>query len=91
MKVFLSALENAAASGAGQHLAYYMADKGIRFKYNLMSYFYARKKPELTEFIRDHSELIMIDSGAHSFQKGLHVDWEVYTDEYAGGIRSHRA
>ena len=93
MKVFLSALENAAASGSGQQLAYYMADKDIRLKYNLMSYYYARKKPELTEFIRDHSELIMIDSGAHSFQKGLHVDWEAYTDQYAEFIqrfdRSH--
>lgn len=87
MKVFLSALENAAASGTGQQLAHYMADKGIRFKYNLMSYFYARKKPELTEFIRDHSELVMIDSGAHSFQKGLHVDWEAYTDQYAEFIQ----
>jgi hypothetical protein len=29
----------------------------------------------------------MIDSGAHSFQKGVHVDWESYTHEYARFIR----
>jgi len=31
--------------------------------------------------------LLLVDSGAHSFQKGLKVDWEKYTDEYAEFIK----
>ena len=52
-----------------------------------MSYYYLRQDLEFTEKIRDMSELVMIDSGAHSFQKGTKVKWEDYTHSYAAFIR----
>lgn len=42
---------------------------------------------KLAEFIRDNSEEILIDSGAHSFQKGKKVNWDDYTKEYAEFIK----
>lgn len=89
MKVFLSALENAQASGVGAPpIAKVLVKQGIKMKYNLMSYYYIKNKIELAEFIRNNTELIMIDSGAHSFQKGKKVDWNKYTQEYANFIKS---
>lgn len=89
MKVFLSALENAQLSKneGKRSIAEALVDQGVQMKYNLMSYFYIRSKPELAYFIRDHTDEIMIDSGAHSFQKGVKVDWLKYTEEYAEFIR----
>lgn len=52
-----------------------------------MSYYYLRQDLEFAEKIRDMSELVMIDSGAHSFQKGTKVKWEDYTHSYAAFIR----
>ena len=88
MKIFLSAIENAQASGrGGRPVAQLMTEKGIKMRWNLMSYFYIRGKIPLAEYIRDNSEEILIDSGAHSFQKGKHVDWVKYTQEYADFIK----
>lgn len=58
-------------------------------KWSLMSYFYVQKNPDqnLAPFVRDNSDLVEIDSGAHSFQKGAKVDWERYTYQYADFIR----
>ena len=76
MKVFLSAIENAQASGKNaKSVAELMVQKGIKMKYNLMSFFYIKGKVELANFIRDNTQEILIDSGAHSFQKGKKVDW----------------
>lgn len=83
MKIFLSAVEGSAPREALLSII----DK-VKFKYNLMSYYYIKQKNE--EFaikMRDNSELILIDSGAHSFQKGKHVDWVEYTKEYANFIK----
>ena len=79
MKVFLSSLEN-----SGKHFELFP------MKYNLMSYYYIKKvsKNFIKEII-DHSELILIDSGAHSFQKGKKVEWEEYTQEYAKWIKEN--
>lgn len=77
MKVFLSAIET------NQNVPYSFKS----MKYNLMSYFYIKSKIELAEYIRDHSELIIIDSGAHSFQKGKQVNWAEYTKQYAEFIK----
>lgn len=55
-----------------------------------MSYYYIRQKGNL-DFaikIRDHSEEVLIDSGAHSLQKGKQVDWIKYTEEYAQFIKA---
>lgn len=85
MRLFLSAIE---VSGYAGGMLDEMERRGIRMLWNLMSYFYLRKKPKgFAERVRDSSELILIDSGAHSFQKGVHVDWESYTHEYARFIR----
>lgn len=94
MKIFLSSLENGRQcvrkdkNGKSIDLAYYLKEQGVEFKWNLMSYFYIGKgNMQLAEFIRDNSEEILIDSGAHSFQKGKKVDWVKYTHEYADFIR----
>ena len=53
-----------------------------------MSYYYIRsKKYNLAVKVRDNSEEILIDSGAHSFQKGKKVNWEEFTKEYADFIK----
>lgn len=89
MKVFLSALENAqlSKSEGGGSIAEALVKQGVKLKWNLMSYFYIRPKEELSKFIRDNSEEVLIDSGAHSFQKGVKVDWVKYTHEYADFIK----
>lgn len=83
MKIFLSAVEGSSPRGGLEQLI----KDGYQFKWNLMSYFYIRKNREFAENMRDRSELIMIDSGAHSFQKGKKVDWVEYTKEYAEFIK----
>lgn len=88
MKIFLSALEN---SGYSQScwLAH-LDEMPFKMKWNLMSFFYLRgninRKRGLV--IRDNSELVLIDSGAHSFQKGKKVNWDSYTEQYAAFIRN---
>lgn len=80
MKVFLSALENGSTCyNSKKSLAEFLLENRIKFNYNLMSYFYIKSKKELAELIRDNSKEILIDSGAHSFQKGKKVDWIEYT------------
>lgn len=88
MKIFLSALENGSTCyNSKKSLAQFLCENNIKFKYNLMSYYYIKNKHELAEYIRNNSEEILIDSGAHSFQKGKKVDWTKYTQEYAEFIK----
>lgn len=77
MKIFLSAIEGQVE----------LPKKIKRMKYNLMSYYAIRGREDNAFFIRDKSEEILIDSGAHSFQKGKKVDWVKYTEEYADFIK----
>lgn len=77
MKIFLSAIE-------GQKELPRIIKN---MKYNLMSYYAIRKNRDNAKYIRDNSEEILIDSGAHSFQKGKKVDWIEYTKEYAEFIK----
>lgn len=80
MKIFLSALE---ASPEFEKI-----DKEIlKYKNNLMSFYYLKNNIERAIKIRNKSELILIDSGAHSFQKGKKVDWVEYTKQYAEFIK----
>lgn len=79
MKIFLSSLENNTAR---------LSELGP-MRYNLISYYYGRHREERVRGIIQNSERILIDSGAHTFQKGRHVDWEQYTEEYAEWIRMH--
>lgn len=78
MKVFLSAMES-----PGE----YICDNVGQLKWNLMSFYYL--KQPVFEKVLAHSELMLIDSGAHSFQKGKKVDWEAYTKKYAAWIRAN--
>lgn len=88
MKIFLSALENGSTCyDTGKPLAHYFVESGVQMKWNLMSYYYVKNNHALAEYIRDHSEEVLIDSGAHSFQKGKKVDWVQYTRDYAEFIR----
>lgn len=80
MKIFLSGLE---ASGEFEDI-----DRVIpRYKYILCSFYYL--KQDIFKKIIRKSELMMIDSGAHSFQKGKKVDWEEYTKRYAEWIKAN--
>jgi hypothetical protein len=56
-----------------------------RMKYNMVSYFTIRNK-DITDIL-DNTDEVMVDSGAHSFQKGVKVDYESYTREYAAWIQ----
>lgn len=89
MKIFLSALE--VKRNKKEEIATKLIDKlggATKFHYNLMSYYYIRaRKDDMVEKIRDNSELVIIDSGAHSFQKGKQVNWIEYTKEYAEFIK----
>jgi hypothetical protein len=86
MKIFLSALENATAN-QGVPIAKMLVDNGTKLKWNLMSYYYIKGKPQIAEYIRDNSELVLIDSGAHSFQFGAKVNFLEYTKKYANFIK----
>ena len=90
MKIFLSALENGSTCfNSKKPLAVYLKENGVNFKWNLMSFFYIPKsKYDLASYIRDNSELILIDSGAHSFQFGKKVNWIEYTERYAEFIKT---
>lgn len=82
MKIFLSAVEGQA------DIMDRIIDAGERMHYNLMSYYYIQNKGLATaERIRDHTEEILIDSGAHSFQFGKKVNWDEYTRNYAEFIQ----
>lgn len=87
MRMFLSALENNQYAVLKQ--AY---DKGERIHDGLISYYYLEKnmnnKPymKLLDGITDH---LLVDSGAHSFQKNVNVDWEEYTERYADWIQKN--
>ena len=88
MKVFLSAFENAQTSGkGGYNIAKYLVDRNVKMLYNLMSYYYIKGKIQVAEYIRDNSKEVLIDSGAHSFQKGKKVDWVKYTKQYSEFIK----
>ena len=45
------------------------------------------KKMEDYDIIRKASRSVLIDSGAHSFQKGKKVDWDRFTKQYADFIQ----
>lgn len=78
MKIFLSAMESPGN---------YICDAIGSLKYNLMSFYYL-KQPTFEKVLK-HSELMLIDSGAHSFQKGKKVDWVAYTRKYAAWIQAN--
>lgn len=83
MKIFLSSVEGGAPLKALDEIM-----KERKLYYNLMSYYYIQDKQyDRAVKIRDNSELVIIDSGAHSFQFGKKVDWIKYTEQYAEFIK----
>lgn len=80
MRIFLSGLE---ASGEFE----YINNAIPHYKYILCSYYYL--KQPIFQKILAKSELMLIDSGAHSFQKGKQVDWVDYTRRYAQWIEEN--
>lgn len=81
MKIFLSAID-----------PYTLAElirRKKQLKWNLLSYYQIRNDINLFKNCLSVSELMEIDSGAHSFQKGKKVDWEDYTRKYADFIQKY--
>lgn len=81
MKIFLSAIDALTLAK--------LEERGEKMLWNLLSYYQIRNNLPLFRSTLARSELMMIDSGAHSFQKGKKVDWDAYTDEYARFIRDN--
>lgn len=84
MKVFLSGLESSEKNIIDELIA-----KKEKVDNILTSYYYLRKKENLFTKLKKISKEILIDSGAHSFQKGTKVEWEKYTKEYANWIKEN--
>lgn len=80
MKIYLSAVENNFPS-----YLKVVEEKGSTL-WNLISFYYTDIKK--AEFIKQTSESILIDSGAHTFQKIKKVDIDEYTERYAEFIRT---
>lgn len=80
--MFLSALES------GEIRRKY-ADIPKPMLWNLLSFYYVRNDPEFAEQVREDSRLVLIDSGAHTLQKGVKVKWEEYTHQYSDFIRRY--
>lgn len=53
----------------------------------LTSYFYLSDKQELLDLLLQKSEHLLIDSGAHSFQHGTHIDLDAFVDRYIAFIK----
>ena len=78
MKIFLSALE-----ASMEHVWDTLESKKELLDYGLVSYFYIGGKDKNFSRIQRNTKEILVDSGAHSFQKGKKVEWEEYTRKYA--------
>lgn len=90
MKIFLSAVSHrTCGNGNNMNMSDYFLTQGIKYKWNLLSYYYIKNDRDYNSalLVRDNSEEVLIDSGAHSFQKGKKVDWVEYTKQYAEFIR----
>lgn len=81
MKVFLSGLEN-----SEENIIDEMITKNEKVDYVLTSYYYIRNRPMFLDKLKKIANEILVDSGAHSFQKGKRVKWEKYTQEYSDWI-----
>lgn len=84
MKVFLSGIE-----ADEKNIIDPMIARGEKIDYILTSYYYIRKKDGLLDKFKKIANEILVDSGAHSFQKGAKVDWLTYTQEYASWIKQN--
>lgn len=89
MKVFLSAIEGSECYPIRETYP------NLQMNWNLMSFFYMNKKSDQSrehiEWVMRRSKNTIIDSGAHSFRRGLSPKegWEAYTRQYADWISTH--
>lgn len=87
MKIFLSALENNTLNTVDRCLK-----EDITIPFGLVSFYYISKNKDGYENFKkvlkvcDH---VLVDSGAHTFQKGTKVSWEEYTRQYARFIKEN--
>lgn len=85
MKIFLSAID--------QYTLQELRRTNAEILWNLLSYYQIKGKGASAEQLfldtLKYSKEMLIDSGAHSFQKGKKVDWEKYTREYAEFIKKY--
>ena len=84
MKIFLSAISDSEID--------FFIRSGVKMKWNLVSFdqIYQMSEERGMAFFNkllQHSEEILIDSGAHSFQFGKKVNWDEYTEAYCDFIR----
>lgn len=56
-------------------------------KYGLVSFYYL-KQNEINDVLKKVNK-VFVDSGAHSFQHGVNVDFEKYTDDYVEFIKQN--
>lgn len=85
MKIFLSGFES-------QDMDKWLeVDPELKLKYVLMSYQYIKHaKEHNVGKIIELAENVLVDSGAHTFQKHSDsMDWDAYTHEYGQWIQEH--
>ena len=75
MQLYLATMENNGNKISGDNC-----------EYGLMSFFYLKNNQEKFDKMSQKINHILIDSGAHSFQHGLKVDWDAYTRDFADFI-----
>lgn len=82
MQVYMAAME-----GNIKHILENNEDDEVEFA--LISYYYIKDNDEKLAQICAKCKHILVDSGAHSFQHGIKVDFEEYTRAYAKFIRKN--
>lgn len=84
MKIFLSGFES-------QDIDKWLEiDPDLHLKWVLMSYAHIRgQKPSRINEIISKADNVLVDSGAHTLQKGKAVEWEEYTHEFGQWIAEH--
>lgn len=88
MMIFLSALENSSST----KLLKKLVKEGKRIPFGLVSFYYIQKeRTGLSNFkmALQVCDKLLVDSGAHSFQKGVRVEWDEYTRQYSEFIEKY--
>lgn len=58
-------------------------------KHVLLSYYYIKNKPRILEEAKLNNMEVLLDSGAHTLQKGVKVDYETFVDNYIKFINKY--
>lgn len=85
MKVFLSGFDTSV-----DNVLRTVETSNTQIPFALASFYHIQKSGYKNfKTTLEHCDEMLIDSGAHSFQKGKQVPWEEYTDKYAQFIKEH--